>query len=150
MSTLIRSSVAMLALLVAGGWVQGASWADAMFEELSKDFGSVPRGPALTHYFRVTNNTAQAVTIGKVRVSCGCTSAVVLKNQLQPGEQTFVQAQMDTTRFVGIKNVTIYVQIISPASEEVRLWVQANGRNDFAVSPDTLQFGVVRAARGRV
>ncbi len=121
-----------------------ATWADSMFDELSKDFGSVPRGPALTHHFRVVNNTKGPVSIANVRVSCGCVSASALKNYLEPGEETAVLATMDTTRFIGPKSVTIYVQFDRPAYEEVRLWVQANGRNDFNVTPDALAFGSVR------
>jgi hypothetical protein len=121
-----------------------ASWADKMFDELSKDFGSVPRGPMLKHYFRVTNNTKEPVTISDVRVSCGCTSATALKTYLKPGEETYIYATMDTTRFVGPKTVTIFVQFSSPSFEEVRLWVQANGRNDFTVGPDTLEMGQVK------
>lgn len=121
-----------------------ASWADKMFDELSKDFGSVPRGPMLKHYFRVVNNTKDPVTIGQVRVSCGCTTATALKTYLKPGEETHIYATMDTTRFVGPKTVTIYVPFVSPNFAEVSLWVQANGRDDFKVGPDTLSLGQVR------
>ena len=121
-----------------------ASWAEKMFDELSKDFGSVPRGPMLKHYFRVVNNTKEPVTISNVRVSCGCTAATALKTYLKPGEETHIYATMDTTRFVGPKTVTIFVQFSTPSFEEVRLWVQANGRNDFAVGPDTLALGQVK------
>ena len=37
---------------------------------------------------------------------------------------------MDTTRFLGVKSVTIYVQFDQPNYQEVRLWVRANGRDD--------------------
>jgi hypothetical protein len=121
-----------------------ATWADAMFDELSKDFGSVPRGPMLTHHFRVVNNTKGPVSISNVRVSCGCVSASALKTFLNPGEETAILARMDTTRFIGPKSVTIYVQFDRPAYEEVRLWVQANGRNDFNVSPDSFALGSVK------
>jgi hypothetical protein len=53
---------------------------------------------------------------------------------------------MDTRRFSGTKAVTIFVQVTQPRFEEVRLWVQANSRDDFAVTPDTLAFG--RVSRG--
>lgn len=121
-----------------------ATWADALFEEFSKDFGSVPRGPMLSHYFRVVNNLRVPVTIADVRVSCGCVSAMAPKGHLQPGEETHILAKMDTTRFLGLKSVTVYVQFSQPAFEEVRLSVQANGRNDFAVTPDTLAFGQLK------
>lgn len=135
-------------VIVAGLWAASpalsATWADTLFEEFSKDFGSVSRGPMLSHPFRVVNNTRGPVTISSVRVSCGCVSAVALKGHLESGESTYIVARMDTTRFTGIKSVTIYVQFSRPSSEEVRLVVQANGRNDFSVTPDTLAFGQLK------
>jgi hypothetical protein len=125
---------------------RAATWADAMFEELSKDFGSVPRGPTLQHPFRLVNRTHAVVNIASVRVSCGCVTATALKGTLAPGEATAVVAQMDTRRFSGVKTVTIYVQFDRPAWEEVRLWVQANSRDDINVTPDTFAFG--RTKRG--
>jgi hypothetical protein len=135
-------------VIAAGFWVAGGAnagtWGDGLFDELNKDFGSVPRGPTLTHHFRVKNNTKNVVNMSSVRVSCGCVSATALKGTLQPGEETSIIAKMDTTRFTGSKTVTIYVQFDRPNFDEVRLWVQANGRNDFALTPDTLAFGQVR------
>jgi hypothetical protein len=122
-----------------------ASGADTFFDELSRDFGSVPRGPTLTHPFRLVNKTNQPVHITGVRVSCGlCTSAQALKQYLAPGEETAVLVQMDTRKFHGIKNVTIYVQFDQPRWEEVRLWVQANSRDDVTVIPDSLAFGTIK------
>lgn len=141
---MLRYGLVVAAVLGAAGPALSATWADALFEEFSKDFGSVPRGPMLSHPFRVVNNTRSAVTISDVRVSCGCVSAVALKGHLKPGESTYVVARMDTTRFTGLRSVTIFVQFSEPAFEEVRLWVQANGRNDFAVTPDTLAFGQLK------
>jgi hypothetical protein len=140
---MFRYSLVLAVSALAAG-TASASWADKMFDELSKDFGSVPRGPTLTHYFRLVNNTKETVTISGVRVSCNCTTASALKTVLKPGEQTHILAQMDSTRFTGPKSVTIYVNFSSPSNEEVRLWVQANGRNDFTVGPDTLALGQVK------
>ena len=86
---------------------------------MSKDFGSVARGPVQTHAFRVVNNTKQPVNISSVRVSCGCTSASAVKPFLNPGEETAVVARMDTSRFIGVKRVTIFVQFDRPTFEEV-------------------------------
>jgi hypothetical protein len=144
MVNMLRYSLVVLAGLWAVGPAAAGTWADALFDELSKDFGSVPRGPTLTHPFRVTNKTAGPVNISNVRVSCGCTSAQVLKPFLLPGESTALVAHMDTTRFTGVRTVTIYVQFDRPAFEEVRLWVQANARDDFAVTPEVLSFGQVK------
>jgi hypothetical protein len=144
MRTMLRCGLVVAAGLWSVGPALSATWADALFEEFSKDFGSVPRGPTQTHYFRVVNNTRVPVVMSSIRVSCGCVSADALKGRLEPGESTHIVARMDTTRFTGTKSVTIYVQFSQPAFEEVRLWVQANGRNDFAVTPDTLAFGQLK------
>jgi hypothetical protein len=141
---MFRYGLVVAAVLGAAGPALSATWADALFEEFSKDFGSVPRGPMLEHTFRVVNNTRGTVNIARLRVSCGCVTAVALKGQLEPGESTHIVARMDTTRFTGLRSVTIYVQFDQPAFEEVRLWVQANGRNDFSITPDTLAFGQLK------
>jgi hypothetical protein len=143
---MFRFGFVVLVGLAATGPVAAAAWADGMFDELSKDFGSVPRGPVLTHPFRVTNNTGSPVHIASIRVSCGCTTVTAEQTMLAPGESTVLLAQMDTRRFSGIKNVTIYVQFDRPRGEEVRLWVQANGRDDITVTPDTLVFGRIKRA----
>jgi Protein of unknown function (DUF1573) len=119
-----------------------------MFAELSKDFGSVPRGPTLEHQFRVTNNTGNLVHISSVRVSCGCVTASALDTSLAPGQSTAIQAHMDTRRFLGTKVVTIYVSFDRPHWEEVRLWIQGNSRDDLSVTPETLAIG--QAKRGSV
>jgi hypothetical protein len=144
MMTMSRYCLVVVAGLWAVSPALSATWADALFEEFAKDFGSVPRGPTLSHPFRVVNNTRGPVNISSVRVSCACVSAVALKGYLEPGESTHVVARMDTTRFTGVRSVTIYVQFDRPAFEEVRLSVQADSRNDFTVTPDTLAFGQVK------
>jgi hypothetical protein len=126
------------------GPASAASWADGMFTELSKDFGTVPIGPPVSHPFHLKNNTGQTVHISSVRVSCGCTTATALESTLAPGQSTAVTASMDTNRFNGVKTVTIFVTFDQPVSEEVRLWVTANGRSDVSVSPEAFQFGLVK------
>src|SRR6266849_2624134 len=101
------SLIVFLSLAWAGN--ASAGWADVLFEELSRDFGSVPRGPTLTHAFRLTNKYNTPVHISPVRVSCGCVSASALATELQPGQSTSIVAHMDSSRFFGSKSVTIYV-----------------------------------------
>src|SRR5262245_55072212 len=142
--TMLRYSLVLAAALGAATPAGAATWAEGLFDSLSKDFGSVPRGPLLKHDFRVKNNTKNTVTISSLRVSCGCVSAIAATGTLQPGESTTVHATMDTTRFIGHKAVTVVVQFSQPQFEEVRLTVQANGRTDFTLSPEGLRFGAVK------
>jgi hypothetical protein len=140
-----RYTFVLLAGLCTTAPAVAATWADALFEELSKDFGSVPRGPTLSHPFRLKNNTKNDVAISGVRVGCPvCSSASVSKSTLKPGEESAVVVNMFTTRFSGVKSITIYVQFSQPQFEEVRLVVQANSRDDVGVTPDTIAFGRIK------
>jgi hypothetical protein len=139
-----RILFALALSLVAAGPAFAGTWADALFDGLSRDFGSVPRGPMLSHSFHLTNNTGQHIHIAGVRVSCGCVTAGAQKFDLAPGETTAIVANMDTRRFSGHKAVTVYVQFDRPAWEEVRLLVQANGRDDVNFTPEAFAFGSVR------
>jgi len=142
-------------IVVLAGVLGGATpaWAGAadLFPEKVKDFGVSPRGTILVHYFRFTNTTGQAIQLGQPRVSCGCVSAYVLKNQIAAGETTAVVAQMDTRRIphpYTVKSVTVYVPFFSPTHEEVSLRVQTVCRDDLIMSPDTLAFGTVQKGKG--
>jgi hypothetical protein len=141
---MLRSSLLLAALLGGTGQALASTWAEAMFDEVSCNFGTVPRGPLLTHPFRVVNRTKETVHISSVRVSCGCTAARALQTTLAPGQETAILAQMDTRRFFGTKGVTIYVQFDQPGFEEVRLWIEAISRDDLAFSPDSLAFGLTK------
>src|ERR1019366_5772245 len=107
--TMYRYSFLCIALLGVASQVHAQNKADGMFDELSRDFGSVPRGQIVSHPFRIVNNTKQPVHIAEVRVSCGrCSSARALQTLLQPGQETAIIATMDTNQFIGTKNITIF------------------------------------------
>jgi len=137
---MLRFNVVLAAGLLAAAPVSAASWAGGVFSEAGKDFGLVPRGPTLTHYFHLTNTTDKPMHIANVRVSCGCTSATALQNQLAPGESTAIQALMDTRRFSGHKQVTIFVTFDQPQWEEAQVFVRAYGTDDISISPAEFVF----------
>jgi hypothetical protein len=111
---------------------------------MSKNFGSVPRGPSLTHSFVLRNTTGEELHVSNLRVSCGCVTVRAEKMFLKPGEETLLIATMDTTRFRGGRTVTIFVTFDQPWREEVRLSVRANSRDDVSVTPETLALGQVK------
>jgi len=61
----------------------------------------------------------------------------------QPGQETPIIAKMFTNQFVGTKPITITVHFDQPR-EAVRLWMQANSRDDITFSPDNIAFGQVK------
>src|SRR5260370_19534787 len=133
---MLRYSFVVLAGLWAAGPAAAAGWADGLFDDLSKDFGSVPHGQLLTHSFRITNNTQNAVNISTVRVSCGCVSASATRGFLNPGESTTLVAKMKSSVFYGVRTVTLFLQFDRPNFDQVRRWGQANSRSAFTLTPD--------------
>ena len=122
------------------------------FPETSKDFGTTPRGPVLTHYFPVKNTSNQTVYLGSPRVSCGCVSASVVKSVLAPGESTAVVANMDSRRIpvAGVtRTVTVFVPVqTGTMAEEMQLRVTAIARDDLVLTSDAFAFGTVRKGQG--
>jgi len=140
---MLRIGLVSVFVLVLAQPVHAAPWADAMFDDLTKDFGAVPHGTVAMHPFRLVNKTGATLHISSVRVSCGCTSASAMQTSVAPGKDGVIMAQMDTRRFYGTKSVTIYVQFDQPQFEEVRLSVQANSRDDISYSPESINFGKI-------
>jgi hypothetical protein len=140
---MFRYTFIVMMLFASAGPSWANTWAEGLFEELSRDFGTVPRGQLLVHPFRLVNNSKIPVHISSVRVSCGCTTARAVTTTLGPGQESVILAQMDSRRFMGVKAVTIYVQFDQPRFEEVRLLIQANSRDDVAFAPDSINFGKV-------
>ena len=137
---MLRYCLVMAAGLLATAPASAGSWAEGMFQEPGKDFGLVPRGPTQSHYFHITNRTDKTVHIAGVRVSCGCTTATALQDTLAPGQSTAVQALMDTRRFIGQKQVTVFVTFDQPQWDEVSLFVRAYGSDDISFSPGEFGF----------
>ncbi len=136
-----RNILLCIGTLVAGSAYGGE--AEKFFSERVKDFGTVPFGPTMVHHFKVTNTSNQTVYIKGVGVSCGCTSATVGVNTLRPGESTYVTASMDTKRFVGPKEVIVYVTFAQPY-EQVSLAVRANRNDNFSKTAELISMGQIR------
>ena len=66
---MIRYSLLFVGLLAVAEGVQAQSKAEGMFDELSRDFGSVPRGPTLVHPFRIVNKTNATIQIARTNPS---------------------------------------------------------------------------------
>jgi Protein of unknown function (DUF1573) len=137
-----RRILLILGVLATAGSVQ-AGQAEKFFSERVKDFGTVPYGPTLVHHFRITNTTGNTVYITGARVSCGCVSTSLQTNALKPGESTYLTAHMDTKRFIGFKEVIVYVNFSNPY-EEVTLSVRANRNDNFSKTAEMLNMGQAR------
>jgi len=122
-------------------------WANKLFEENSKDFGTCPRGAQLKHSFKITNIYKVPLEITEVKVGCGCVSYALTQKVLQSNETGFLHINMDATRFSGHKIVNISVRVGPQFVSTATLTVQAVARQDVTFNPGSVAFGVV--ARGQ-
>jgi hypothetical protein len=64
---------------------------DILLKETSFDFGKIPQGKPVYHYFEVTNGGKTPMVISNVMTSCGCTTPEWSKEPIAPGEHTKIK-----------------------------------------------------------
>ena len=142
--------LACAALAATGGAVEAVqqNWAESLFNEHAIDFGPVPRGAKVRHRFVLTNRLNETITVLDVRASCGCTSGFAGTTTIEPGKTSYIEAQMDTQAFVGIKATTLTVTLItaSGATAEAKFAVRSNILADIVLNPGSIDFS--RVAKG--
>lgn len=123
----------------------GPASAQAVFSEKTKDLGAAARGAILNHTVKITNRYNQELHVSGLRTSCGvCSSASMDKATLAPGESADLQIRIDTNKYAGHRNFTVYVTFDRPVIEEQSVSVTAVSRDDVMMSPSALAFGSVR------
>jgi len=130
---------------------QSDNWANKLFtfkggpQALYHDFGNVPFGSMLHHNFPIYNPWAVPVEITEPRVSCGCVTARMSKNVLQPRETAYLEANIDTLRFKHpeSRTVSIHVSVGPQYISTATLQISANARGDVVLQPGQVSFGVV-------
>lgn len=65
---------------------QTAAKTDALeFKEMEYDFGKIPQGKPVYHFFEVVNNGTKPVKLTDVHASCGCTTPEWSRDEIAPG-----------------------------------------------------------------
>jgi uncharacterized protein DUF1573 len=140
-----KALLALVATAMAAGPVCAQEeWANKLFEERSKDFGTHPRGVQLKHSFKLTNIYKVPLDLTNIRVTCGCVTYTTSKKSLMPNETATLDINMDTTKWPGgHKLINIYVTVGPQFVSTATLTVQAVSRQDVTFNPGTVNFGVV-------
>lgn len=77
------------------------------------DFGEVKQPAVATHDFTVRNAGQGTLEIRRVSTSCGCTSAKIGKERIEPGEETTLMVTYDSGAMKGEKGLlerTVYIK----------------------------------------
>lgn len=64
---------------------------DILLKETSFDFGKIPQGKPVYHFFEVTNTGKNPMVISNVQTSCGCTTPEWSKEPVAPGGTTKIK-----------------------------------------------------------
>jgi hypothetical protein len=112
-------------------------------EKRTHDFGAVAKASKAEYRFQLFNPFSSDLFIQGVRTTCGCTTPIVEKQVIPPGETGTVLARFNTDRFNGEKQATLTVSISRPYSTELQLNVKGYIRTDVVLSPGEAAFGSV-------
>ena len=72
--------------------VQATATPDVLsMKETAFDFGTIPQGKPVYHFFEVTNTGKDPMVISNVQTSCGCTTPEWSKDPIAPGATTKIR-----------------------------------------------------------
>jgi hypothetical protein len=117
------------------------------FDAQHFDFGKISGDAKVAHRFKVTNTGQAYLNITQLNPSCGCTSTVLGKWSLAPGESTEVEANFNPAGFRGPVRKSIQVVSDDPANPRATLTFEADVVQEIMPSTETVFFqDLVRSA----
>lgn len=138
----LAAAIALQSVLAAAVFAAGVAATTASnqpvitFDAMRYDFGAIEHHHTVTHLYRVTNSGNAVLHIKDVAAVCGCTSTVIGKMELAPGEATDIQAVFTPEkRFTGAVSKTIRVRSDDPSHPTLTLRFFAKVLPDDAPPP---------------
>ena len=112
----------------------------AVLESDHFDFGSIPQGARVFHRFPLVNQGDAPLEVLKVDSACGCTTVVVGRKVLAPGERIELEVAFASAGLRGPVNKTVQVSTNDPDRPQQVLNIQAVVQADVVVTSDEVQF----------
>jgi hypothetical protein len=106
----------------------GAAWSQprAVLDAERFDFGRILQGAQVVHRFVLANGGDEPLEVQRVVPSCGCTTAVLGRTLLAPGERTELEVAFASAGFQGPVHKTVEVDTNDPAQPRRTLDLQAD------------------------
>ena len=105
-----------------------------------QDFGQIAPDATVIHRFKVTNGGNANLKIAEVRPSCGCTSTLVGKQLLAPGESTEVEMTFHASGSRGVTRKSVDVVSDDPKQPVQTFTFQANVLPAVILATDQVRF----------
>jgi hypothetical protein len=138
---------ALLCSLVSVPLSTAADWSVSAFPVKKHDFGTVAVASKTEFEFPIRNPFKTTMHIRSVRTSCGCTTAILKDQTIEPGQTGTLLARFNTGTFRGKRGATLTVVIDRPRYSEVRLRVDGYIRSDMVFDPGAIEFGAIEQAQ---
>lgn len=145
LGTIVRIGWAVgLCLTVAETAVGQGSWADALVDRKSIDFGVVATGADTAQVVTIRNTTQATVHISSVTTACTCAQAgQPSATLLQPGESATIEVRINTRQFSKKRDTSMTIFFDSPQYASVLIPISAYIRTDVVFDPGMVRFGNV-------
>lgn len=122
----LKTFLLVLVGVLSAGVLTAQQAEELSFSETTFDFGTVKEadGPVI-HEFTFVNKGLKPLKIESVRASCGCTTPAWTKEEVQPGETGFIQAQYNPRNRPGPFNKSLTVTT-NTSDAPLRLYIKGN------------------------
>ena len=108
------------------------------------DFGELEGSDVVKHVYRVRNEGDSDVRVKRVMVACGCTTATIEKDVINPGEVVDVMVSMVLEGRRGrLKKPVTIEYVMDEKHAELPLYIQGIVNADLEVKPEELFFGII-------
>jgi len=136
-----------LALFVAFLLFRAAARAELLLPRPRVDLGDVRAGPALVQRFPLVNDGAQPIEITEAKASCGCLKPHLSKQVLEPGEQGWVEVEVNTlSQPVGPNAWRVDLKYrVGDQPAEAAVLITATLSKDISVEPAALTISTDQA-----
>lgn len=100
--------------------------AQLSWEKTELELNPPPGSETAVATFKYENKGKAKINIKAVRTSCGCTTAALKKNDVDPGEKGEIVATLKTGDRVGMQQKTVTVETDDPSTPQTILTLKAN------------------------
>jgi uncharacterized protein DUF1573 len=126
-----------------------ASAARLSFEETTHDFGEIFDDAVQEHEFWFTNTGPDALIIGEIKSSCGCTVPELEKRIYQPGEKGKIKVIFNPHGKRGFDSRTVTIRSNDALAPSARITIKSHVRPLIIIEPSILQFGQIDKGQTR-
>ena len=102
------------------------------------DFGEIPSGESVQATFTLRNMGDEPLHIDDVRTSCGCTSSALDQQDLPPGAETSLRANLSLQNRTGPQHKQLTIVSNDPEHPETQAFIHGTAIRFLAVSPSVI------------